>query len=91
MWVEWGINRLIFNIVPTDIDAFVPPIQELEDPLLVKVSVLGMDKCPYSCFSVFIHGGETALFECPLQSRKEVEVAGRQVRTVGGRGPGASN
>jgi hypothetical protein len=76
---EWGISRLFFNIVPTDIDAFVPLLHELEKPLLAKVGVLG----PYSCFSVFI-GGEAAPFKCPLQSREKVEVAGRHVRTVGG-------
>jgi hypothetical protein len=79
MWADWGIYRPFFNIVPTDIDAFVPPLHVLEEPLLVKVGVMG----PYDCFSVFI-GGETAPFECPLQSREEVEVAGRQVGTVGG-------
>jgi hypothetical protein len=55
MWVERGISRLFFNIVPTDTDPFVPPLHELEEPLLVKVGVLG----PYGCFNVFI-GGETA-------------------------------
>jgi hypothetical protein len=63
MWAQRGISRLFFNIVPTDADAFVPPLHELEEPLLVKVGVLG----PYGCFTVFI-GGETAPFECPLQS-----------------------
>jgi hypothetical protein len=77
MWAERGISRLFFNIVPTDINAFVPPLHELEEPLLVKVAVLG----PYGCFNVFI---ETAPFECPFQSREEVEVVGRQVGTVGG-------
>jgi hypothetical protein len=74
-----GIIRLNFNIVPTDIDAFVPQLQELEYPLLVKVGVLG----PYGCFSVFI-GGETAPFECPTQNREEVKVTWGQVGTVGG-------
>jgi hypothetical protein len=60
MWAERGISRIFLNIVPTDIDAFVPPLHELEEPLLVKVGVLG----PYGCFIVFI-GGETAPFECP--------------------------
>jgi hypothetical protein len=46
---------------------------------LVKVGVLG----PYGCFYVFIDG-KTAPFECPLQSREEVDVIGRQVGTVGG-------
>jgi hypothetical protein len=82
-WAEQGISRLFFNTVPTNIDAVVPPLHELEEPLLVKVGVLGTDKCPYSCFNVFI-GCETAPFECPLQSREEVEVAGLQVGTVGG-------
>jgi hypothetical protein len=41
MWAERGISWLFFNIVPTDIDAFVPPLQELEELLLVKVGVLG--------------------------------------------------
>jgi hypothetical protein len=82
MWEERGISRLFLNIVPTDIDAFVSPLHKLEDPLLVKVGVLGADERPYGCFSVFI-GGETAPFECRLQSREEVEVAGRQVGTVG--------
>jgi hypothetical protein len=77
MWVERGISLLFFNIVSTDIDAFVPPLHELEEPLLVKVCVLG----PYGCFNVFI-GVETAPFECPLQSREELEVAGRQVGTL---------
>jgi hypothetical protein len=49
-----GGTGLFFNIVPTDIDAFVPPLHELEEPLLVKVGVLG----PYGCFSVFT-GGES--------------------------------
>jgi hypothetical protein len=49
---------------------------------LKKVGILGTDECPYGCFDVFI-GGETAPFECPLQSREEVEVAGRQVGNVG--------
>jgi hypothetical protein len=79
IWEERGISRLFFNIVPTDIDTLVPPLHELENPLLVKVGVL----CPYGCFNVFI-GGETAPFECPLQRREEVEVSGRQVETVGG-------
>jgi hypothetical protein len=79
MWVERDISRLFFNTVPTDINAFVPPLHELEEPLLVKVGVLGS----YGCFNVFI-GGETAAFKCPLQSREEVKVAGCQVGTVGG-------
>jgi hypothetical protein len=54
-------------MVPTDIDAFVPPLHELEEPLLVKVCVLD----PHGCFNVLICG-ETAPFECPLQSREEV-------------------
>jgi hypothetical protein len=41
MWAERSISRLFFNIVPTDTDAFVPPVHELEEPLLVKVGVLG--------------------------------------------------
>jgi hypothetical protein len=61
MWAERGISRLFFNTVLTDTDAFVPPLHELEEPLLVKVGVLGL----YDCFNVFI-GGETAPFECPL-------------------------
>jgi hypothetical protein len=83
MWAERGISRLFFNIVPTDADAFVPPLHELEEPLLLKVGALGTDKYPYGCFNVF-NGGETAPLKCPLQSSKEVEVAGRQVGTVGG-------
>jgi hypothetical protein len=78
MWAERGISQLLFNIVPIDIDAFVPPLHELEEPPLVKVGVLGMNECSYGCFSVFI-GGEMVPFECPLQSREEVEVAGHQV------------
>jgi hypothetical protein len=78
MWAERGISRLFFNIVPTDITAFVPPFHELEEPLSVKVGVLR----PYGCFSVFTVV-ITAPFECPLQSREEVEVARRQVGTVG--------
>jgi hypothetical protein len=35
------INRLFFNEVATDIDAFVTPLHEVEEPLLVKVGVLG--------------------------------------------------
>jgi hypothetical protein len=50
----------------------------LKNPVL-KVGVLGL--C--GCFSVFI-GGETAPFECSLQIKEELEVAGRQVGTVGG-------
>jgi hypothetical protein len=57
MWAERGISRLFFKIVPTDIDAFVPPLHEVEQPLLVKVAVLDTDEYPYGCFSVFI-GGE---------------------------------
>jgi hypothetical protein len=53
MWAERGISRLFFNIVLNDIDAFVPALHELEEPLLVKVGVLG----PYGCFNVFIIGG----------------------------------
>jgi hypothetical protein len=82
MRAERDISRLFFNIVPTDIDAFVPPLHEPEEPLLVKVGVLR----PHDYFSV-VTGGETAPFECPLQSKEgkeEVEVAGRQVGTVGG-------
>jgi hypothetical protein len=79
MWAEWGSRRLFFNIVPTDIDTFVPQLHELEEPLLVKVDVLGL----YGCFSIFI-SSEMAPFEWPLQRREEVEVAGRQVGTVGG-------
>jgi hypothetical protein len=74
-----GISRLFFNIVLIDTDAFVPPLHEHEEPLLVEVGVLG----PYDCFNVFI-GGETAPFKCPFQTREEVEVAGRQVGTVEG-------
>jgi hypothetical protein len=44
MWVQRGISRLFFNIVLTNIDAFAPPLHELEEPLLVKVGVLGMDE-----------------------------------------------
>jgi hypothetical protein len=77
MWAERDISRLFFNTVPTDIDAFVPPLRDLQRPLLVKVGVLR----PYGCFSVFI-GGATSPLECPLQSR-EVKVAERQVGTVG--------
>jgi hypothetical protein len=62
MWAERGISWLFLNIVPTDIDAFVPPLHDLEEPLLVKVGVLG----PYGSFNVFI-GGETAPFECPSE------------------------
>jgi hypothetical protein len=79
IWANRGISLLFFNIISTDIDAFIPPLHELENPLLVKVGVLG----PYGCLYVFI-GGETAPFGSPLQSREEVEVAGRQVETVGG-------
>jgi hypothetical protein len=79
MWAERDFSRPFFNIVPTDTDTFVPPLHEFEEPPLVKVGVLSL----YGCFSVFI-GAETAPFECPLQSREEVEVAGRQVGTVGG-------
>jgi hypothetical protein len=82
MWVQRGISWLFFNIVPTNIDAFAPPLHELEEPLLVKVSVLCTDECPCGCFSVFI-GAEMVPFECPLQSRKEVQVTGHQVGTVG--------
>jgi hypothetical protein len=74
-----GHTRLLLIIVPTDINAFVPPLHELEGPLLVKVGVLG----PYGCFSVFILG-ETAPFECPLQSKEHVKVADHHVGTVGG-------
>jgi hypothetical protein len=59
MWAEWGISQLFFNIVHTNTDAFVPPLHKLEEPFLVKVGVLGTDKCPYGCFTVLI-GGETA-------------------------------
>jgi hypothetical protein len=81
MWAELGISRLLFIIVPTDTDAFVPPLHELENPALVKVGVLGMDECPCGCFNVLIR--ETAPFQFPLQSREEVEVAGLQVGAVG--------
>jgi hypothetical protein len=36
---------------------------------LVKVGVLGADKCPYGYFDGFIR--ETAPFECPVESRKK--------------------
>jgi hypothetical protein len=49
----------------------------------VKVGVLGTDECPYGCLNIFI-GGETVPFECPIQSREEVEDAGNQGRTAGG-------
>jgi hypothetical protein len=78
MWSERGISRLFLNIVATDVDPFIPPLHELEEPLLVKVGALG----PYGCFNVFI-GAKTAHFECPLERREEVEVAGRQAGTVG--------
>jgi hypothetical protein len=55
MWVERGISQLFLNIVPTDIHAFVPPLHELQEPLLVKVGVLG----PYGCFIVFISGASS--------------------------------
>jgi hypothetical protein len=32
MRAERGINRLFLNKVLNDIDAFVPPLHELEDP-----------------------------------------------------------
>jgi hypothetical protein len=70
MWAERGISPLFFNIVPTDIDVFVSPLHELQEPLLVKFGVLG----PYGCFSVFI-GGQTAPIKCSFQSREEVKVA----------------
>jgi hypothetical protein len=82
MWAVQG-SWLFLNIVPTDIDAFAPPLHKLEEPLLVKVGVLGTDKYLYDCFNIFI-GGETTPFECLLQSREEVEVTGRPVGTVGG-------
>jgi hypothetical protein len=66
MWAERGISRLSFNIVPTDTDAFVPPLYELEEPLLVKICVLG----PYGCFKVFI-GDETAPFDCHFKIGKK--------------------
>jgi hypothetical protein len=65
MWAERGISELFFNIVPTDIAAFVSPLHKLENPLFVKVSVLGTD----GRFSIFI--GETAPFECPLRKREK--------------------
>jgi hypothetical protein len=49
MWSEWGISRLFFNIVPTNIDALVPLLHEIEEPLLVKVGVLG----PYGALQVY--------------------------------------
>jgi hypothetical protein len=50
MWAERGISWLFFNIVPINIDAFVPPLHELEESLLVKVSV-----CMAALASSFIH------------------------------------
>jgi hypothetical protein len=79
MRAERGISRLFFDIVPKNTDAFAPPLHELAEPLLVKVGVLG----PYGRFYIFI-GGEMAPFDCPLQSREEMEVVGRQVGIVGG-------
>jgi hypothetical protein len=67
MWAEQGISRLLFNIVLTDIDAFVPLFHQLEEPLLVKVGVLGMDECPYGFIS-----DDTEPFECPPQSREKL-------------------
>jgi hypothetical protein len=83
MWAERGISQLFFNTVPADTDAFVPPLQKLEKPQLVKVGVLGSDECLYGCFNIFT-GGEKVPFECPLQSTEKVEVAGCQVGTVWG-------
>jgi hypothetical protein len=88
MWSERGISRLLFNIVPTDIDAFVTASRAWRTP--VGKSRCSGYECPYGCSSVFT-GGETAPFKCPLQSREEAEFAGRQVGTVGGRGSGAPN
>jgi hypothetical protein len=34
---ERGFSRLFFNVLPTDIEAFVLPLHELEEALLVKV------------------------------------------------------
>jgi hypothetical protein len=48
MWAEGDISRLFFNIVPTDTDAFVQPLHELEEPLLVKVGVLVVKRRPSS-------------------------------------------
>jgi hypothetical protein len=76
IWAERDISRLFFNIVPTDIVAFVPQFHELEEFLLVKVGVVG----PYDCFIA----SEMALVECPLQSREEVEDTGCKVGTVRG-------
>jgi hypothetical protein len=45
MWAEQGIRWLFINIVPTDIDALVPPLHEFEDPLSVNVGILGTDEC----------------------------------------------
>jgi hypothetical protein len=39
MWAEQGISWLFFNIVPTDTDAFVLPLHELEKPV-------GKSQCP---------------------------------------------
>jgi hypothetical protein len=77
-WTERGISRVSFNIVTTDIDAFVPSLHELENSV-------GKSRCPGSVrLRRRLHWGETAPFECPLQIREEVDVAGRQVATVGG-------
>jgi hypothetical protein len=65
MWEERVISRLFFITVHIDIDAFVPPLHRLEEPLLVKVGVLGTDECPYGCYNIFI-GGERVPFECPV-------------------------
>jgi hypothetical protein len=75
-WAEQDISQLFFNIVPTDIDAFVPLLHELEEPLLVKVDVLGL----YGCFIVFI-GGET----CPSCFLFNV---GKKLKSLGARSGG---
>jgi hypothetical protein len=75
MWAERDISRLFFNIVPTDTDTFVPPLHELEEPLLVKVVSWVRTAASTSSLVVKLR---------PRQSREKVEVAGRQVGTVGG-------
>jgi hypothetical protein len=74
MRAERVISWLLLNIVPTDIDAFVPPLYELEEPLLIKVGLWVRTNALTSSLVV--------KRQCPLKSREEVEVAGRQVGTV---------
>lgn len=69
---------LFFNVVPTDVDAFVVPLHEVEELLFVKLRVLVTDELANGGFN-FCIACETLPSQRLLQSKEELEIAERQV------------